>query len=166
MSSKINSIGKYELFKTTEGNDILHLKRKGWYALVEGQKGEIIVHSDDDHQKQRTLQEGGYYMANFEDDPDFNDVPHLFLEKGEKFKEYILPNGLPTAKDKQKKIVQTKGLVSKEKVMSHIKGEGKVEKENGLSSKTKKELEAIAKEKAVPGRSKMNKAELVKHLQG
>lgn len=167
MSSEIKNTGQYELFKTTEGNDILHLKRKGWYALVEGQKGEIIVHSDSKHQQQRTLQEGKYYMADFKNDPDFNDVPHLFLEKGEKFKEYILPNGLPTSKDKQKKIITSKRLVSKEKVESHLKGKEAIHKEvkEGLSSKTKKELDAIAKKKEVRGRSKMNKAELIKQLQ-
>src|SRR5690554_5100281 len=158
MSSKTKSTGRYELFKSTKGNDILHLKRIGWYALVEGQKGEIIVHSDSNHQKERNLQEGVYYyIADFEGDPDFNDVPHLFLEKGEKFKEYILPNGLPASKDKQKKIITSKRLVSKEKVESHLKGKEAIQKEvkEGLSSKTKKELDAIAKKKEVRGRSKM-----------
>lgn len=167
MSTKTKRTGKYELFKSTKGNDLLHLKRKGWYALIEGQKGEMIVQSDSDHQKQRTLQEGIYYIAEFEDDPEFNDVPHLFLEKGEKFKEYILPNGLPTSRDKQKKIIRSKRLVSKKKVETHLKSKKKAQEDEAgnLSKKTKKELYRIAKEKDISGRSKMNKAELVSQLQ-
>lgn len=134
MSSKTKSTGRYELFKSTKGNDILHLKRIGWYALVEGQKGEIIVHSDSNHQKEWNLQEGVYYyIADFEGDPDFNDVPHLFLEKGEKFKEYILPNGLPASKDTQKKIITSKSLISKAKLASRLKNEGKAQRGEGIS---------------------------------
>lgn len=164
MSSKINSTGKYELFRSTKSNDILHLKGKGWYALVKGQKGEMIVKSDSDHEKQRTLQEGSYYFASFNEDPEFNDIPHLFLEKGEKYKEYILPNGLPTAKDKQKKIVSAKSLISKKKLESHLKSRNTQRGGDKLSAKTKKELDSIAREKGVSGRSKMNKAELVSRL--
>ncbi len=168
MSSKTKSTGRYELFKSTKGNDILHLKRIGWNALVEGQKGEIIVHSDSNHQKERNLQEGVYYyIADFEGDPDFNDVPHLFLEKGEKFKEYILPNGLPASKDTQKKIITSKSLISKAKLASRLKNEGKAQRGEGdkLFAKTKKELDRIAREKKVAGRSKMNKDELVSQLE-
>lgn len=169
MSNKIYKEGEYELFETTEGHQILHLNKKDWYALVEGQQGQIIVYSDDDHQKDHTLQEGHFYWADFEDDPEFKDVPHLFLEEGKKYKEYILPNGLPTAEDKQKKVIKTKERLSKEKVKSHLKSKGgnknqSRQKKEGIAAKTKSALKEMAKEKGIPGRSKMNKAELIKHL--
>lgn len=167
MSTQVNKEGKYELFETTEGHQILHLNKKDWFALVEGQKGRIIVYSDNKHKKEHTLKKGSFYLAEFEDDPKFKDVPHLFLEQGKKYKEYILPNGLPSAKDKQKKVIETEELLSKEKVKAHIKGKGgnkNQQKENGLASKTKAELLEMAKQKGIVGRSKMNKADLIKQL--
>lgn len=169
MNNEIKEEGHYELFKTTKGHQILHLNKNDWYALVEGQQGQIIVYSDEDHQKEETLEKGTFYVIDFERDEKFRDIPHLFLGKDEKFKEYILPNGLPTAKDKQKKIVETKEWVSKEKVEVHLKGKPESKSKNlprgkELASKTKAELQEIAKEKGITGRSKMNKSDLVKHL--
>lgn len=176
MSNELKKQGTYELFKTTEGHQILHLNEQNWYALVEGQQGQILVYSDSNHKKDKTLQKGEFYLADFEDDPEFRDIPHLFLKQGDQFKEYILPNGLPTGNDKQKKVIETKELLSEKKVKGHVKGHSKghskenkkqfQDKEEGLESKTKATLEQKAKEKGISGRSKMNKEELVKHLKG
>ncbi len=120
MTVKINDKGNYELFETTRGHRILVLNGERWFAWVEGQQGEILVHTDSDHEKDHTIQEGEFYLADFEDDPNYRDMPHLFLQKEDRFEELILPNGLPTEQDKQKKIVSTDETVPQDELTSHL----------------------------------------------
>ena len=172
MRGKLKNEGEYELFKTTEGHQILNIKDKDFYALVEGQEGDIIVHSDSEHKKDKTISKGKYYFAEFEDDPEFQDMPHLFLEDGKKYRELILPNGLPTKSDHQKKLVHTSKKLPASKVEEHIKGKGNQGsekqyegKKEGLRKKTKEELYEMAKQKKISGRSKMKKKDLVQALE-
>ncbi|MGK7397832.1 MAG: Rho termination factor N-terminal domain-containing protein [Candidatus Cyclobacteriaceae bacterium M3_2C_046] len=171
MRGKLEKSGNYELFQTTKGSQILNLNDKYFYAVVEGQRGDILVGSDEDHQKQKTLKKGTFYMANFDDDPEFTDLPHLFLQEGSKFREWILPNDYPTKDDYQKKLVKTNDLVSRSKVEKHVKGDGNVGSEKQyqgkperLRTKSKKELYKMAQDQQIEGMSKMNKEELVQKL--
>jgi hypothetical protein len=171
MRGKLKKEGDYELFKTTEGHQILNIKDKDFYALVEGQKGDIIVHSDSDHKKDKTISKGKYFFAEFEDDPEFQDMPHLFLKDGNKYRELILPNGLPTKNDHQKKLVRTNKKLPASKVEEHVKGKGNKGsekqyegKKEGLRKKSKEELYEMAKQKNISGRSKMKKKGLVEAL--
>lgn len=120
MTVKIDDKGDYELFETTRGHRILVLNGERWFAWVEGQQGEILVHTDSDHEKDHTIQEGEFYLADFEDDPNYRDMPHLFLQNEDRFEELILPNGLPTEQDKQKKIVSTDETVPQDELTSHL----------------------------------------------
>ena len=121
MSVKVEDKGRYELFETTHGHRILVLDGERWFAWVEGQRGEILVLSDSDHEKVHTVQEGDFYLAAFEDDAEFqNGNPHLFLQKGDDFQELIVPNGLPTEHDNQKKVVSTDETIGKEKLKGHL----------------------------------------------
>lgn len=173
MRGKLKKEGKYELFKTTKGHEILNLEDRDFYAVVKGQQGDIIVHSDEDHKKQRSVSSGKYYYADFQDDPEFQDMAHLFMEDGSKFREFILPEGLPTKSDHQKKLVRTKDKVSKDKVEEHVKGKGNKggekqysDKKEGLRARTKEELYELAQKHDIGGRSKMDKEELVRKLEG
>ena len=120
MTVKINDKGDYELFETTRGHRILVLNGERWFAWVEGQQGEILVHTDSDHEKDHPIQAGEFYLADFEDDPNYRDMPHLFLQNEDRFEELILPNGLPTEQDKQKKIVSTDETVPQNELTSHL----------------------------------------------
>ena len=119
---KVQNQGQYELFETTKDHQILSLNNKEWYALVEGEKGDIIVHSDSDHKKKQSLQKGQFYLADFEDEPDFNDIPHLFLQNNDQYQEFILPNGLPTKSDHQKKLIRSDKTVPEEKIREQVAG--------------------------------------------
>lgn len=171
MRGKLKKHGNYEFFETTKGHQILSLDKKEWYALVDGQQGALIVHSDSDHEKRKTLQKGEYYLADFKNDPEFRDVPHLFMQEGGHFTELILPNGLPTKRDHQRKLIRTDEKLPKYKVKEHVEGKGQsgTEKQyqgkpEGLRSKTKAELYNRAKKQGIRGRSKMDKEELVQRL--
>jgi hypothetical protein len=108
VSVRILDKGRYELFKSTHRHRILVLGGRKWYALIRGQKGQLIVRTDSDHEKAETLQRGKFYYVDFRNDPMFEDLPHLFLQKGDRFQEFILPNGFPTRADPQKLIVSTR----------------------------------------------------------
>ena len=120
MSVKVEDKGHYDLFETTNGNHILVFNDERWFAWVEGQQGEILVHTDSDHDKDHTVQEGQFYLADFEDDPKFQDNPHLFLQKEDRFEEAILPNGLPTKQDKQKRIVAADETVVQDELTDYL----------------------------------------------
>jgi hypothetical protein len=120
MSVDVRQQGRYELFETTHHHRILSLDRKRWYAWVEGQAGEILVRSDSDHKKARTLSKGRYHFVMFDDDPKFKDMPHLFLEDGGRYRELMVPNGLPNDRDYQKKVVDTGSTLSKRELEQYL----------------------------------------------
>ncbi len=125
MSVSVKKSGHYELIETTKGHQILNLNDEDYYALVKGEKGDIAVKSGSDHKKKKLINHGKFYFADFYDDPDFNDVPHLFLQdSGGRYREWILPNGLPSSSDHQKKLVRSDRLISKNKVERHLEGGG------------------------------------------
>lgn len=115
--------GDYELFLTTNQNRILVLDGKKWAAWVEGQAGEILVETDEQHQKERTLEKGKFMMLDFEEDPTFKDMPHLFLEKNGAYREVMLPQGWPDAQNRQKKIINTEHEIAKDDLEDYISGD-------------------------------------------
>jgi hypothetical protein len=121
MPVKVQAQGQCELFETTHQHRILVLDHKQWFAWVQGQQGEILVRSDADHQKDHTIQEGQFYLVDFEHDPTYRDVPHLFLQEGGRYEEVMLPNGLPTEKDYQKKLIKTDNTLAKGELAEYLK---------------------------------------------
>ena len=173
MRGKLEKKGHYDLFETTKGSQILNLNDKTFFAVVEGQQGDILVGTDQDHQKKKTIIKGQFYLANFDNDPEFNDLPHLFLEEKNQYREWILPNNYPTKSDYQKKLIRTNNLVSRSKVLEHVEGQGTQgsekqyqDKPEGLRNKSKAELYEMAKKQDIQNRSKMSKEELINHLSG
>ena len=148
--------------------------------MVQTNQGHILVKSSSDHQKDKTISKGQFYLADFQDDPEFRDMPHLFMEDGGKFKEFVLPQGLPTESNDRKKVILTEEKLDKEKVEYHVKGKGdrgsekqyqqdqqpasKGDDQQDLAEMTKQELYEKAKQQDLEGRSKMNKEELKKNL--
>jgi hypothetical protein len=124
MPVKIMDKGRYELFRTNHGNEILALegeRGKKWFAVVRGQKGDILVRSDSDHVKERTLGQGRFYVVDFVQDPKFKDMPHLFLQRGDKYEEWMLPSGLPTSADPQKRVVFTNETLAREELERYLR---------------------------------------------
>ena len=120
MAVRVNDRGYYELFETTRGHRILVLNDERWFAWVEGQQAEILVRSDPDHERDHTIREGKFYLADFEDDPNYQDNPHLFLQEEDCFEELIVPNGLPTDEDHQKRIVKTDETVPQDELTAYL----------------------------------------------
>ena len=161
MKNNLEKKGRYEILETTSGNEIIVLNDNLWFVITQTSQGHILVKTDSDHEKKRTVQKGKFYLADINEDPDFKDMPHLFLEKGDKYEEFILPKDLPTEKAGRKKVVFTDDKVSEKKVKRHVKNkEGKVRKEEQLEDMNKNSLYEKAKGLDIEGRSKMDKKEL------
>ena len=120
MTATVQRHGRYELFETQRDNRILTLGNDLWFAWVTGDQGEILVRSEADHERARTIQEGEFYLVDFQTDPSFTDVPHLFLERDDGFQELILPNGLPTHDDPQRRVVPTEKSVGRDELERHL----------------------------------------------
>ena len=120
MPVHIQEQGSYELFETTKGHRILVLNDEMWYAWVQGQQGEILVRSDADHKRKRVLQRGQFRLVDFEEDPTYKDMPHLFLQEEDHYQELMVPNGLPTDQDHQKKVVATDETLPKDELDSYL----------------------------------------------
>jgi len=116
MGVRIRASGEYELREDAHRHRFIVLDGKRWYVWITGQKSPILVRSKHEHPTVRTLQRGRYYVVDFKDDPEFRDMPHLFLQKGERYREFLLPNGLPTDRDPQKRFVVTRTLLPASKV--------------------------------------------------
>jgi hypothetical protein len=124
MPISIKDQGKYELFETDHGHEILRLdgeRGTQWFAVVRGQKGDILVRSNSDHVKQRTIQSGRFYLVDFIEDPKFKDKPHLFLQNGNRYEEWMVPNGLPTDSDPQKRVVLTHDILEKNELEQYLR---------------------------------------------
>ena len=119
MSIRVQARGDYELFETTKAHRILVLGER-WYAWVEGDQGEILVPTDSDHQKQRTLQQGRFFMVDFDDDPEFKDMPHLFLEREGRYAEYMVPKGLPGDGNAPNQIIETDHTLAKDELEGYL----------------------------------------------
>lgn len=120
MGVKVLASGRYELREDAHRHRFIVLDGKRWYVWVTGQKSPLLVHSKHEHPTVRSLQRGRYYLIDFRHDPEFRDMPHLFLQKGERYREFLLPNGLPTDRDPQKRFVVTRKLLPASKVERRI----------------------------------------------
>src|SRR5512138_1029576 len=99
MKGKIENEGYYEIFSTSDGQEILCLNDRKYYEVAKGKSGDMLIGTGSDHPKAETLKSGKFYLVSFGDDAEFRDLEHLFLQEGEKYLEWILPNERPTEKD-------------------------------------------------------------------
>lgn len=111
--------GRYELVEDEHGHRFLVLGKR-WYAWIEGQKSPILVRTGSEHRRERVLQRGRYLHVDFENDPKFRDLPHVFLEKGDKYRELLLPNGFPTRADPQKRLVVSRKTLPKTELEDYL----------------------------------------------
>ena len=121
MSANIKEQGEYGLFETNHGHTILVLNDNQWFAVIRGEKGDILVRSDSNHVKARTIQGGKFYLVDFIQDPKFKDMPHLFLQREGTYEEWILPDELPAESHPQKRVVITNDTLDKAELEQYLR---------------------------------------------
>lgn len=124
MSIKIKDSGQYELVQDSHRHRFLVLNGKKWYVWIQGQKSPIVVRTDSSHEIKRVVQRGKCYYVDFKDDPKFRDMPHLFLQKGDEYQEFLLPNGFPTQSDPQKRFVVTRKTIPADELEAYLGAAG------------------------------------------
>jgi hypothetical protein len=121
MPVRVLERGKYELFEDAHGHRFLVLDGNRWYAWIDAQRSPLLVRTDSDHEIERTLQRGRFLLVNFRRDPKFKDMPHLFLQKGDEYQEYLLPSGLPSPRDPQVRFVVTRNSLPRKELEDYLK---------------------------------------------
>jgi hypothetical protein len=120
MGLKIEDSGSYKLLQDAHGHRFLVLNDERWFVWIEGQKSPLIVRTGPGHDKLRTVRRGRFHLVDFEDDANFRDMPHLFLQAGERYQEFVLPNGLPDERDPQKRFVVTRHFLPKRELERYL----------------------------------------------
>jgi uncharacterized protein (DUF433 family) len=94
MTANVQRAGHYRLFSTAESMRVIELDGEQ-FALLQGQKGDLLIAADTHHDAAELLQRGQYQLVEFTDDDRFQGLPRLFLEWRGEYYEAILPRGLP-----------------------------------------------------------------------
>ncbi len=120
MGLRIEASGRYALLEDAHRHRFLVLDDEHWYVWIEGQKSPLLVRTGPGHEKLRTVRRGRFYLVDFRHDPNFRDQPHLFLQSGERYQEFLLPNGMPDARDPQKRFVVTRKYIAKDELERYL----------------------------------------------
>jgi hypothetical protein len=121
MPVRVLERGKYELFEDAHGHRFLVLDGERWYAWITAQRSPLLVRTDSDHEIKRAVQRGKFFLVDFRQDPKFKDLAHLFLQKGDEYQEYLLPNGLPSERDPQVRFVVTRNTLARKELEDYLK---------------------------------------------
>lgn len=124
MSVQCQELGTYELIETLSGTTLLGFNGEEWYAWVEEEEGELLVLTDDNYGRRRMINQGEALLVNFEREPGYRDMPHLFLGRPGNYEECLLPNGLPDQNDTQKRIIPTGSAIGKDELERHMESAG------------------------------------------
>jgi hypothetical protein len=119
MAMTVRGNGEYELFEDGDGRRVLVLDGRDTFAWLDGDGTERLVRSQfDEHAKQRTLQNGEFYLVEF--DGAERGRPHLFLQKDDGFSELVLPDGLPSRERPEKSLVALDEAGLGQRLMIHL----------------------------------------------
>ena len=120
MAITVRENGEYELFETLHGRRMLVLNGKDAYLWADGAQGDRLVRAGfDPGEKERTLQNGEFYLVQF-DDGLGDTAPHLFLQKENGLTELVLPEGLPSPGCPETHLYAMDEAGISERVMQHF----------------------------------------------
>ncbi len=112
---KLINEGNYQLIETKGQTKILTLNNKKTFAWVNlDEIGEILVSSHKKHITDNLLAIGKFRHYDVKDEPGLTDLEHLELFVGSgKWQGYLLTTGIPTEKNKRKRIIPTDEIITK-----------------------------------------------------
>jgi hypothetical protein len=112
--------GNYELFETLHRHRILVLGSRHSFMWLKAGLGDITVRTSPHHAKRRSLKGGWFLLVDFRNHAKFKDMQHLFLENGDRYRVLLLPNGLPSDNDLQKRVVATRTSIAREELEKYV----------------------------------------------
>ena len=101
MAYDIERQGDYQILRTTEDRRVLvldgqsYVMHRAYFTIAEGSQGELEAVNEADVDSLEVLRQGTYKVVVFCEDPQFQDIPYLFLEREGKYDELFIPRGLP-----------------------------------------------------------------------
>lgn len=107
--------GDYTLMETKQRTKILALDSKEQFAwlYVKG-IGDVLIRTRKKHKPINILAVGKYRVLDVEDEPNMADVPHLELSLSNgMWQDYLLVKGLPTHKDKRRRIIPSDEVITR-----------------------------------------------------
>ncbi|WP_029037899.1 hypothetical protein [Salinimicrobium xinjiangense] len=119
MNKELKSKGKYELFTTPDGKEVINFDNESYYSFTKENGGEFIAPTESDSDKFSSKATGSYYFAGAESEEDVSGT--LYLEDGSEFAKIDFPQGFPTKRDEpKKKIIRSDDRFNKEEVMKKL----------------------------------------------
>jgi hypothetical protein len=116
---ELKTEGKYELFTTPDGKEVINFDNMAYYSFSEEKDEEFISSTEPDPDKYSSKATGGYYFTGAEKEEDPRRT--IYLEDGPEFRKIDLPEGLPTKRNEpNKKIVRSKDRIRKEDVLKKL----------------------------------------------
>jgi|GEM_PF-1331431 len=129
MIGRVQQQGHYELFEDARGKELLVLNDNNenlecWFDIFR-EKGENIKiiftePRDDDPRNSNLRQDGHFYLAVVEDDPDYPGFTHLYLQDENGYEEFVLPEGLPSAAYPDKWVIITNKWLTRDQVENYF----------------------------------------------
>ncbi len=126
MSYELQQQGPYTLFHTPDGQRILTLDGShyaltgGYFTIAEGPQGELRALDDGDFEKEDILRQGMFKLVIFRNDPQFQNIPYLFLQKNHHYEEIFLPDGLPNTNDAPGRFIYTDHTIATSELEAYL----------------------------------------------
>lgn len=118
MTYRITREGIYELYRLEHDQRVLALDNdhfsleRGYFTISEGSQGELVKRRPGEMSDERLVRRGSYRIVEFEEESEFQDIPYLFLEHGDKYDEIFLSEGLPGRMGERRRYIYSDHSIS------------------------------------------------------
>ncbi|HEY8399955.1 MAG TPA: hypothetical protein VIK89_01765 [Cytophagaceae bacterium] len=121
MKGSLCEKGNYQLFENDYGRRLLILDGRRWFAWVVENGNEKLYFTDNHHlDDYLMIREGVYFKTNVLDDPEYPNIPRLYLQHKDHYHEIILLEGLPNLLNIETNILATENIYDRHLVESCI----------------------------------------------
>lgn len=129
MTFTIKKEGNYELFRTQDDQRIIAIDNRFYefvglyFTIAEGEQGELRRRDPDSIEKSESFRKGTYKLVEFSGDKHFQNIPYLFLERGDRYEEIYLPDGLPRSPRDHIRFVITDHTIAAESLDAYLRSD-------------------------------------------
>lgn len=126
MTYRISRDGIYELYRKGEErvlalDDEQFSLERGYFTISEGSQGELVKRDSTDVSDDHLVRRGSYRIVEFEEESEFQDIPYLFLEHGDRYDEVFLSEGLPGRVGERRRYIYTDHTIPVDELDAYLK---------------------------------------------